>query len=399
MNRREAIKSAFGAAGAALTMRVGVLAGQVTATPAVAGDALYVNPSTGNDTNAGSRQSPVRTVAEAARRANSSTGSGALTIVLAEGIHAIGETTVLRPGARAFSRAERLTIRAEVLPDDPDWHIGRMPTLIHTMPLSNTWNGRPDPLGGAADGMLIETSHVTIQGLRVLGLPVIESPRPGIIKRLYGVSRLRRDLEDLEIAQCIFAGEDSTNPNHVSIIAHGNGINVHHCIFRGSKISVVFWTPGSTGHAMTNCLCHEVYGSGVWTAGIANDFVYRNNVITGCNYVWTAQGGASAQADAGGRRGQPPSAPPLIPMIEDKSVSYRVERSYLAGNRKLAGSGTGARLEYADIDASFLTFVDTTTVGQPVELERDSTKIDYLHPVAGSAAAKIGAGLFTTPRV
>lgn len=393
MNRRQAIRTAIGAAAAALTLPIDVRAGQgVAATAAIAGDTLYVNPATGNDANAGSGQAPLRTVAEAARRVNASTGSGAMTIVLTEGIHAIGETTLLSPTKRSFSRAARLTVRAEVLPDDPGWHIGRMPTLIHTMPLSNSWNGRPDPLGGAADGMLIETSHVTIQGLRVLGLPVVESPQPGVIKRLYGISRLRRGLDDLEIAQCIFAGEDTTNPNHVSIIAHGNGINVHHCIFRGSKISVVYWTPGSTGQAMTNCVCHEVYGSGVWTAGIASDFVYRNNVITGCNYVWTAQGGASAQADSGGRQGQPRPA-------ADKAVSYQVVGSYFAGNRRLAGSGTGARLEYADIDASFLTLVDTTIVDRPVALEGDSTKIDYLHPVAGSAAATVGAGLFTKPRM
>lgn len=374
---------------AAVALRTELSAGHAAAT--AAGDTLYVNPATGNDTNAGGQLAPLKTVAEAARRVNASTGSGPMTVVLAEGIHAIGETTRLSPKGRTFSKTDRLTIRAEVLPDDPDWHIGRMPTLIHTMPLSNTWNGRPDPLGGAADGMLIETSHVTVRGLRILGLPVIESPRPGVIKRLYGISRFDRTLDDLEIAQCILAGEDSTNPNHVSIIAHGNGVNVHHCIFRGSKISVVYWTPGSTGHAMTNCVVHEVYGSGVWTASIASDFVYRNNVITGCNYVWTAQGGASAQADAGGRGGQAPPA-------AQQPVAYRIVDSYFAGTRRLAGSGTGARLEYADMDPSFLTLVNTPVVDGPVDLEGDQTKIDYLHPVAGSAAASIGAGLFTTPR-
>ena len=96
-----------------------------------------------------------------------------------------------------------MTIRADVLPGDPGWHIGRMPTLIHTLALSQTWNGRPDSLGGAADGMLIETSHVTIQGLRVLGMPVVETPQTGQIKRLYAISRLRRDLDDLEIGQCL----------------------------------------------------------------------------------------------------------------------------------------------------------------------------------------------------
>ena len=391
MNRRDALKTGLGVAAAAMGLPAGTRQDSVVR-PAVAGDALYVNPATGNDTGTGDRATPLRTVAEAARRLNASDGSGALTIVLAEGVHAIGETTRLSPRTRTFSRAGRLTIRAEVLPDDPDWHIGRMPTLIHTMPLSNTWNGRPDPLGGAADGMLIETSHVTIRGLRVLGLPVVESPRPGVIKRLYGISRLTRGLDDLEIAQCILAGEDTTNPHHVAIIAHGDGVNVHHCIFRGSKISVVYWTPGSRGHSMTHCVVHEVYGSGVWTAGIAADFVYRNNVVTGCNYVWTAQGGQSAQADAGARAAGAP------PPRRDEPVSYRVVDSLFAGNRRLAGSGTGARLEYTDIDPSFLTLAGTRVVDRPVALEGDQTRIDYLHPVAGSEAAAIGAGLFTTPR-
>jgi hypothetical protein len=36
---------------------------------------------------------------------------------------------------------------------------------------------------------------------------------------------------------------------------------------------------------------------------------------------------------------------------------------------------------------------------QPVVLEQDQTKRNYLHPVAGSEAAKIGAGLFLKPTV
>ena len=259
-------------------------------------------------------------------------------------------------------------------------------------------NGRPDSLGGAADGALIETSHVTIQGLRVLGMPVVESPQAGQIKRLYAISRLRRDLDDVEIGQCLFVGDDETAPNHVGIIANGNGVNVHHCIFRGLKISVVYWTPGSSGHAMTHCLCHNVYGSGVWTAGISSDFVYRNNVVDSGNYVWTAQGGASALADAGGRGGRQgaaaPAAAPTARRQPQAAIEYRIVGSYFANNRRLAGSGTGARLQYADIDPSFLTLVDTKVTDQPVALESDSTKLDYLHPVAGSEAAKIGAGLF-----
>jgi hypothetical protein len=386
LNRRQAVQ-AFTSAPAALRPRL------LSAQSAIPAE-IWVNPAAGADTNSGAKASPLRTLAEAARRVNQTTGQGAATIVLTEGIHVIGETTVLKPERRSFTRTERLTIRAEVLPDDPDWHTGRMPTLIHTMPLPKTWNGRPDPLGGAADGMLIETSHVTIQGLKVLGLPVVETPKPGLIQRLYAISRLRRDLEDLEIAQCVFLGDDLTNPNHVAIIAHGNGVNVHHCIFRGLKISVVYWSGGSSGHAMRNCFCDGVYGSGVWTSGIQGDFDYRNNVITNCNYVWTNQGGASAAADAAGRGGRQAGAASPKP---NEAVRYKVVDSYFAGNRRLAGSGTGARLDYADIDPSFMDMKGTKVTDQPVAFERDQTKRNYLHPVAGSEAARVGAGLFLKP--
>jgi len=186
-----------------------------------------------------------------------------------------------------------------------------------------------------------------------------------------------------------------TNPNHVAIIANGNGVSVHHCIFRGLKISVVYWTPGSSGHAMRNCLCHNLYGSGVWTSGVANDFDYRNNVVANCNYVWTSQGGSSALADAGGRGGR--QAAPASPTPQ-QPLHYKVVDSFFATNRRLAGTGTGARLEYRDIDSSFLELVGTRVSEAPIVLERDQTKRAYLHPSADSDAAKVGAGLFMKPQ-
>ena len=196
MNRRKAIGAMFTAAAVSSVLRPGRLLAQETGTKAMAAEANTINlhPARGADTNSGAKDNPLRTLAEAARRVNQSNGQGAMTIVLSEGIYAVGETTLLKPERRSFSKTERLTIRAEVLPDDPEWNTGSMPTLIHTMPIPPTWNGRPDPLGGAADGMMIETSHVTIQGLKILGLPVVETPKPGLIRRLYGISRLRRDL-------------------------------------------------------------------------------------------------------------------------------------------------------------------------------------------------------------
>lgn len=390
-NRRQLLKAAIAAGAGASLLEPTMLFARASTQ---ANETLYVNPATGRDSNAGTKDAPLKSLSEVARRVNASSGTGAFTALLSEGIYSVDETVLLSPKNRKFTKENRLTIRAEVLPDDPEWNIGRMPTLIHTMPLGSTWNGRPDPLGGVADGILIETSHVTIRGLRVLGIPVVESPKPGQIRRLYAISRLRRDLEDLEVAQCLLVGDELVAPNHVSIIANGNGVHVHHCIFRGQKISVVYWTPGSTGHSMHHCVLHDLYGSAIRTAGIANDFEYRNNVVSDCNYVWTAQSGASALADAAGRGGQPTA--PATPQPEE-AVHYKIIDSYLAHNRRLAGSGTGARLEYKDIDAGFLEMIETKTSEQSIRFERDQSKRNYLHPVAGSEAAKIGAGLFLKP--
>lgn len=353
---------------------------------------IYLNPASGVDTNAGTKDSPLRTLAEAARRVNQSAGTGPMTVILSEGIYAVGETTLLKPEHRTFTWTERLTIRAEVLPDDPDWHTGRMPTLIHTLSIPAEWNGKPE---GWLDGMRIETSHVSLLGLKILGLPLVESPQPGLLRRLYGISRLDRGLEDLEVGHCLFAGDEVTNPHHVGIIAHGNGVNVHHCLFHGLKISVVYWSGGSSGHTMRNCLCDGLYGSAVWTSGIANDFVYENNVVVNSNYVWTNQSTASAAADSdGGDTKTAPSPPP----VTSPENHYRVFDSFFAANQRFAGSGTGARLGYQDIDASFLDLVGTIVSAHPIILEHDATKRSYLHPVEGSEVAKIGAGLFLKPQ-
>ncbi len=394
-NRRQLLKSAIAAgAGASLLQPEFLLASATRQANAQASETIYVNPGRGRDNNSGAKDAPLKSLGEVARRVNASTGTGAFTAILAEGIYSVDETVLLSPKNRKFTKENRLTIRAEVLPDDPEWNIGRMPTLIHTMPLGSSWNGRPDPLGGVADGILVEASHVTIQGLRILGIPVVESPKPGQIRRLYAISRLRRDLEDLEVAQCLLVGDELIAPNHVSIIANGNGVNVHHCIFRGQKISVVYWTPGSTGHSLHHCVLHDLYGSAVWTSGVANDFEYKNNVVSDSNYIWTAQGGASALADAQGRGGR--QAAPATAQAK-AAVHYKIIDSYLAHNRRLAGSGTGARLEYQDIDAGFLEMVRTKTSEQTIVFERDQSKRNYLHPVAGSEAAKVGAGLFLKP--
>jgi hypothetical protein len=430
MNRRDLLKAGVNASAIASVLRPRRLSAQTTGGASGSGNTIYLNPETGGDGNSGGKEAPLRTLAEAGRRVSQSTGSEPMTIVLSKGIYAVGETMLLKPQKRSFSATARLTIRAEFLPDEPGWTADGMPTLIFTMPFPNppTWNGRPDAGGGAVDGILVETSHVSILGLKFLGLPVLESPRPGIERRLYGINRSSRELEDLEIGHCMFLGDLVTNPIHVAIIANGNGIDIHHTIFRENKITIVYWQGGSKGHAMRNCVITGCYGSGLWTAGIAADFRFENNVVDDCRYAWTYQnaapappflynpdgtqsdipsrGGAAADAAAegpgragpgGGRggaggRGAGGGRGPIPP---GELIHYKIANSHFGKNLHLAGSGTGATLGYVPIDSSFMEMVGSKVTNQPVPIEMDQRKRNYLHPVAGSDAANRGAGLFT----
>jgi hypothetical protein len=84
MNRRDAIKAAFGAATGAAVLRTELLfAQQSTATPtAPVADTVYLNPATGADANSGAKDEPLKTLAEAARRVNQADGTGLMTVIL-----------------------------------------------------------------------------------------------------------------------------------------------------------------------------------------------------------------------------------------------------------------------------------------------------------------------------
>jgi hypothetical protein len=400
MNRRDFLSHSFGAAAASLatSARMGASNSQAVSTPPT----VHVSAKNGRTGNTGTKDAPFRTILAASTYVNALTRPGA-TIVIDEGTYSLDESVRFTSGP-GYTEQARLTIRAASLPDDPDWHPGRMPTLINTMPIPPTWQGRPDRFGGAAEGLLVETSHVTIQGLKILGMPIVEHPQPDRIYRVYPIARYDRTLDDLLVTQCLFAGDEVTAPQHLSLLVNGNRLVVDHCLFYGVKQTVVFWTPGSTGHAMRHCLALNSYATGVWTSGIASDFEFRNNVIANGNYVWIGQGARSANAEIATPPQPPPQPPPPGGRPGDagpgrreagESVGrYRVVGSLFAGNKKFTGTGGGPALNFRDNDPSFLELVDTVRTEQAIAVEMDQSKRTYLHAVAGSDAAKYKAGLF-----
>ncbi len=202
---------------------------------------IYLNPEFGQDFNGGTKEYPLKSIQEAARRVNQANGKGAITILLSPGIYGLDATVTFHPANWFFADTARLIIRAEILPDDALWNHGEMPVIVSTMPLNFKPYGNEDPFKGASYGIQIETSHVTIQGLRILGTPVHEKPAMGFVRRNYPIVREGRNLDDLRITQCLFIGDQHAIPNHLAILASGHGVVVDHCVFYHVKDAVVFW--------------------------------------------------------------------------------------------------------------------------------------------------------------
>ena len=326
---------------------------------------LFVNAAYGLDTNLGTRESPLRSLTEAARRVNGDTRSKSSEVILAPGLYVLSQTALFQ-NSKAYTATDRLTIRAEVLPDDPAWHPQQMPTVVTAVPLVS------DEAGESGSGIRVEVSHATIQGLRFTGGLDFYYKSPTQIRRTYPIWRGGDNLDDLIVKQCMFVGDEQVMPLHVGVIANGHGLVLEHDVFYNVRNAVVFWNAeGGTSrrNAMRNCLVYGASTSGIWTVQTdGDDFDFRNNVIANSRAAWVRERG-------GMRR-------------------YRANASVFADNANLAAYGGGAAGSFTLTDSSFLTMQEMRLAGK-VELVMDRSQRDYLHIRTGSAGSDLKAGLFT----
>lgn len=319
---------------------------------------FYLNPRIGNDSNPGTKSQPLKTLMEAARRVNANPHAEATTIVLSEGVYPLTETVLFNRSQ--YTLESRLVIRAEVMPDDPDWTPQRMPMLVTIVPMLPTDDGEE------AKGIDIETSHVTLEGLWFSGGPNYYYMDGRHNRRAYPVWRDGKTLEDLLVTQCLFTGDVDLLPVRVAVIANGHGFVLDHCVFYHCQNPVVFWdAEGGTSHhdAMRYCLVYGAYFSGVWTtSATADDFEFHHNIITGCGTGWISEG----------------------------DHHYAVHDCILAGNKTTVGFGNEGGTKS---NPDFLQMVNVQTSGA-IELERDQSKKNYLQLKEGSFGSGLKAGLF-----
>jgi hypothetical protein len=320
---------------------------------------LYINAKTGNDKNTGSQSEPLKTLREAASRVNANTAKEATAIILSEGVYALTDTVLFNNNK--FSVEKRLTIRAEVSPDDANWTPQRMPIITPIIAAT------PMPGDGEeARGLEIEASHVTIEGLRFTGSPVYYYIDGKQSRRYYPIWRDGKNLDDLVVAQCLFAGNVDVLPVRVAVIANGSGLVLDHCVFYNCQNPVVFWeAQDGTSHrnAMRYCFVYEANYSGVWTTTqTGDDFEFHHNVIANSRTAWIRD--------------------------SDSTHHYQIHDCILADNTKTTGNG----MDIA-IDGDFLKMENVQLSGV-VEIEKDQSKNNYLQLKEGSFGSNLQAGLF-----
>jgi len=320
---------------------------------------LYINTKTGNDKNAGSQSQPLKTIAEAAERINASNSKQGANIILSEGVYALTETVLF--SNNKFSTQNRLTIRAEILPDDTTWSPQRMPIITTIIPGTATPGD-----GEESRGLEIEVSHVTIEGLRFTGSPAYYYMNGFQARRYYPIWRDGKNLDDLVISQCLFAGNVDVLPIRVAVIANGDGLVLDHCVFYNCQNPVVFWNAegGTSYHdAMRYCLVYEANYSGVWTTTqTGDDFEFHHNVIANSRTGW---------------------------IRDDKSTHhYQIHDCILSNNIKTTGNGGDKA-----IDNNFLQMENVKLSGS-IEIEKDQSKKNYLQLKEGSPGSELHAGLF-----
>jgi hypothetical protein len=331
---------------------------------------IHINSIKGNDINDGSYNSPLKTLPAAAKKINKLSGSGVIKIILSEGLYNLNETADFNPLNWNFSENSRLIITAELLPNDSLWEPGKMPIIISTMPFNLDRNNKNEVTDGSNYGILIQTSHVTIQGLRILGEPVHELPKYGVLIRNYPIVWEGNDVSDLVITQCLFLGNKFALPNHLGVLASGTGLDVNHCIFYGIKDGVVMWNKKSNNSQMHHNLFLNMYGAAIWTWSTTSDFKFYNNVASNVNVLWV--------------------------LDKDEKESFKVTNSLLVGYNSFVNKG-GGPLDFGTpslnnkvkSDDDFKKF----QTGQ-LDIIEDQTSKYFLHIKNGTLGAEYGAGLF-----
>jgi hypothetical protein len=204
--------------------------------------------------------------------ASSFAGNEPVTIKVAPGLYVISHLMELRT-ARLLEDSMKYTIEATVMPDDPDWVPAKTPIMQ-----SISGDNSVTPFSHCA-GFLVSRNNVSFKGLKFVG-----NTNPDVVY-YYPITRENENLAGLEVSQCYFIGEKNSDPIQGAIWAHGAGIHVDHCIFYGCKNALLLFK-SIKDFSVTNSIISGAYEAAVWFGPFDSPFIFRNNIVTHCEYFW-----------------------------------------------------------------------------------------------------------------
>ena len=169
----------------------------------------------------------------------------------------------------------------------------------------------------------------------------------------------------------MFVGDKDALNIYCPAIATGDRFVVDHCIFYNCHASAVFWDGiegiGGKGCAMRYCIVEGGHISGVWTCQTGEDFEFRNNVVTGCEYFWLRKAGDRQR--------------------------YRIKDCVVSKNKYYSGYGTAGGASRQTGQEVTYDEKNVTKEGKVV-LEKNKKARNYLHVIKGCPGSEAGAGLF-----
>jgi hypothetical protein len=175
--------------------------------------------------------------------------------------------------AKVSDDTVKYTIEAMMMPDDTAWQPASMPVIQSVSPDNSTTQF------SHAVGFLVSKNNVRFGGLKFLG-----NANPSV-RYYYPITRENENLEGLEISQCYFIGEKNSAPIQGAVWAHGAATKIDHCIFYGCKNALLFFK-SIQKFSITHSIISGAYEAAAWYWGTGNDFEFRNNIVSNCNYFW-----------------------------------------------------------------------------------------------------------------
>jgi hypothetical protein len=321
---------------------------------------IYVDAENGNDAYEGTLQKPFRTIAKGVEVANELTGQGSITIKIMQGIYVLNDKVSINP-VRVLNNASKYIIEAYIIPDDSIWTPEKMP-IIQSISANNSTSQFAH-----ATGFLVASSHIVIRGLKFLG-----NPNPEVVY-YYPITRENPALKDMEISQCYFVAERNSSVIQGGVWAHGQDININHCIFNECRNAILaFQNIG--GCSITYNVISDAYESAFWIGENNEDFEFSNNVIGGCHYFW-------------------------VNSFSGKQT-YKLKSSVIVDIEHYIGKWDNDKYDVVEFKPNDFVEQNIVKKGKVTLLERTQEAIphDYLHPLPESVGYGLNAGIFKSGR-